>query len=208
MIERGRQFYYHTHFCILVFLCKTVLQANEWPVNKPKWPLSSQWDFLCSRRWDEVVYWKHNPRCEVTTAVRMANLLLGVQFVIHVKQSLIRHVTSHNTNANAKLERSHCVHCVTCDTQCWRTRRQTFHSFIFKMALNDYLFFSKCFRDGFLPIKNCIITLRTQDTFGDVHVECHDLTLWRATRDAIESRADVNAPLSENLNKISVTTNF
>ena len=75
LIERQRQFYYYTHFCILVFLCKTVLQVNEWSVNEPKWPLLSQWDFLCTLNGGEMklFYCKHNPRCEVTTAVRLAN---------------------------------------------------------------------------------------------------------------------------------------
>ena len=57
----------------------------------------------------KLFYCKHNPRCEVTTAVRLATRLLRVQFFTHVKQSLIRHVTLHNVNANGKLERSHCV---------------------------------------------------------------------------------------------------
>ena len=73
-IFRGLQFsegdnFIITHiFCILVFLCKTVLQANEWPVNEPKWPLSSQWDFICTLNWGEMTlfYCKHNPRCNVT----------------------------------------------------------------------------------------------------------------------------------------------
>ena len=46
------------------------------------------------------------------------------------------------------------------------------------------------------------------DTEYSTTVECHDLTFGVQRVMLYESRADVNAPLSENLNKISVTTNF
>ena len=80
-----------------MFLCKTVLQVNEWPVNKPKWPLSSQWDFLCTLNLGEMklFYCKHNPRCDVTTAVRLANSFASstIRYSRKTVTDTSRHVT-------------------------------------------------------------------------------------------------------------------
>ena len=70
------------------------------------------------------------------------------------------------------------------------------------LLVPDILFFAKCFDDGFLPIKNY------DDQNIEIwrcNVQCHELTLLRATRDAT---SHVRGLLSKNVNKMLLERTF